>query len=126
MRELTGPLGLDDTPVLSDDGGAFVSLLDVVKAVKFTTEGWAHIKKLIVNDESVSQIPLFQRILAASDDDTMVFTAMIAIPYGLARVLEYDKAASERLVNYFAAAFVISMSRGYDLGREDERKARKD
>ena len=120
MSGLTDELGLDDTPSPPTDEH-ITNLLEVVKHIEFTPKGWAHVKKLIVEDDAVSQVPLFQRITAAAEDDLLMFTVMIAIPYGLARALGYSESRSERLINYFTASYVIAMSRGFDLGKADSK-----
>ena len=122
MEALTAELGLDDTPAPAMDEHV-TSLLEVVKNVEFTASGWEHVKKLIRGDPSVTRTPLFQRITGDSEDDLLMFTVMVAIPYGLAkslgRRLGYSSKNADNIINYFTAAFVIAMSRGYDLGRQD-------
>ncbi|KKM81484.1 hypothetical protein LCGC14_1329290 [marine sediment metagenome] len=122
MESLTEELGLGDTPAVLAEG--VTSLLEVVRKLEFTPQGWRHVKKLIVNDKAVSQTPLFQRITEANDEDLLLFTAMVAIPYGLARAMGYDEKHSEKLINYFTASYVIAMSRGYDLGKEDNQPSK--
>ncbi len=127
MKSLTEQLGLDDTPAAEGVDDAVTNLVDVVKHIEFTPKGWAYIKRLIVGDRSVDSVEFFRRVTEASDDDMMMFTALIAIPYGLARILRYSEKHSEQLINYFAASYVIAMARGYELGVEDsldERRTR--
>ena len=123
MRVLTDELDLGDTPspVTAENVTAF---LDVVKNIEFTAKGWAHVKRMIVTDEATDDIPLFQRIIDASEDDLLLFTAMIAIPYSLARNLGYDARKATKLIQYFTASYVLAMSRGYDLGAADSREER--
>ncbi len=118
LEALTEELDLGDTPlpVLAEH---VTNLLEVVKGLEFTPQGWAHVKRLIVNDKAISQIPLFQRITEENEDDLLLFTALIAIPYGLARALGYNEKLSEKLINYFTASYIIAMVRGYDLGKAD-------
>jgi hypothetical protein len=124
MEALTEALDLGDTPspVTVDDVTAF---LDVVKHIEFTAQGWARVKQMLVSDESISNTPLFQRIINASEDDLMLFTAFIAIPYSLARNMGYEARKADRLIQYFTASYVLAMSRGYDLGAEDSRAERR-
>ncbi len=127
MEAIAAELGLDDTPspVLDEH---VTSLLDVVKNIEFTASGWEHVKKLIRDDPSVTRTPLFQRITDGNDDDLLLFTIMVAIPYGLAkslgRRLGYSSKNADNIINYFTAAFVIAMARGYDLGVADSREER--
>lgn len=122
MEAIAAELGLDDTPAPALDEHV-TSLLEVVKNVEFTASGWEHVKKLIRGDPSVTRTPLFQRITGGSEDDLLMFTIMISIPYSLAqslgRRLGYSSKNADNIINYFTAAFVIAMSRGYDLGRQD-------
>ena len=127
MESIASELGLDDTPspVLDEH---VTSLLDVVKNIEFTASGWEHVKKLIRDDPSITRTALFQRITDEDENDLLLFTIMIAIPYGLAKTLGrrlgYSNKAADKLINYFTAAFVIAMNRGFDLGVEDSREAR--
>jgi len=122
MKSLVSELGLDDTPSAELDGGV-TSMFEVIKNIEFTASGWEHVKKLIRGDPSITRTSLFQRITDGNDDDLLMFTVMVAIPYGLAKTLGhrlgYDSRAAEKLINYMTASFVIAMSRGYDLGRQD-------
>ena len=124
LESMVSELGLDDTPQTAV-GTAMTSLLDVVKNIEFTPQGWAHVKQMIVNDKAASKIPLFQRITEADSDDLLLFTVMIAIPYGLAKALGYEGKNAEKLINYFTASYVIAMSRGYELGAKDSRAERR-
>lgn len=117
LETMVSELGLDDTP--QDMAETVTSLMDVVKTIEFTPSGWAHVKRLIATDKAVTEVPLFQRITEANEDDLLMFTVMIAIPYGLARAMGYDSKRSEKLINYFTGAFVIAMARGYELGKAD-------
>ena len=122
MESLVSELGLDDTPSPDLEAGV-TNMFDVIKGIEFTASGWEHVKRLIRNDPSITRTPLFQRITDGNDDDLLMFTIMVAIPYGLAKTLGqrlgYSTKAADKLINYMTAAFVIAMSRGYDLGRKD-------
>jgi len=106
MEALTSELGLNDTPSPILDS-RITSLLEVVKNVEFTTKGWEHVKKLIRGDPDASRTPLFQRITEGHPDDLLMFTIMIAIPYGLAKAygqkMGYSQNKSEAIINYFTA-----------------------
>ena len=127
MKSLVSELGLDDTPTTPLDEH-ITSLFEVVKNIEFTASGWEHVKKLIRSDESISQVSLFQRVTNASENDLLMFTVMVAIPYGLAKTLSnrlgYSQQSADKLINYFTGAFVIAMSRGYELGAADSREER--
>lgn len=122
MESLVSELGLDDTPSAELDEHV-TSMFEVVKNIEFTASGWEHVKKLIRGDSAITRTSLFQRITDGNDDDLLMFTIMIAIPYGLAKTLShrlgYDSQAADKLINYMTASFVIAMSRGYDLGKAD-------
>ena len=127
MESLVSELRLDDTPS-AELGGGVTNMFDVIKNIEFTASGWEHVKKLIRNDPAITRTPLFQRITDEDDDDLLMFTIMIAIPYGLAKTLGhrlgYSTQAADKLINYMTASFVIAMSRGYDLGYADADEAR--
>ncbi len=123
LKELTEERGLSDTPS-GDEGDAMTNLEDLVKNIEITPKGWAHVKQLIVGDKSVDRIEIFRRVTEMSEDDMLMFMALIAIPYGLARAMGYSEKHSERLISYFAASYVISMARGYDLGQKDSQDER--
>ena len=127
MESLVSELGLDDTPS-PDLREGVTNMFEVIKNIEFTASGWEHVKRLIRGDSAITRIPLFQRITDGNDDDLLLFTIMIAIPYGLAKTLGhrlgYDSQAADKLINYMTAAFVIAMSRGYDLGYADADEAR--
>ena len=127
MESIVSELGLNDTPSAELDEHV-TSLMDVVKNIEFIASGWEHVKKLIRDDPSITRTPLFQRVTDGNEDDLLLFTVMVAIPYGLAKTLGrrlgYDSQAADKLINYMTAAFVIAMSRGYDLGYADADEAR--
>lgn len=122
LETMVSELSLDDTP---QEMAETIILMDVVKNIEFTPAGWSHVKRLIANDEAVAEVPLFQRITEASEDDLLLFTVMIAIPYGLAKALGYKGKNAEKLINYMTGAFVIAMARGYELGAADSREERR-
>ena len=122
MESIVSELGLSDTPSAELDEHV-TSLMDVVKNIEFTASGWEHVKKLIRDDPSITRTPLFQRITDGDENDLLLFTVMVAIPYGLAKTLGhrlgYSSQSADKLINYFTASYVIAMSRGYDLGKAD-------
>ena len=115
LDELEEELGLGNTPAPDEPDGE----IPVVEAIEKLEFSWSHIRDLIMKADENPDTTLFRRILTASDDDAMIFTSMIGLPYYLAVTLGYDKKLSRQMTTFVAASYVIAMRRGYALGQQD-------
>lgn len=115
LRELEQELGLDNTPE-RDASDEEITLLEGIERTEFTVQGWARVYDLIMRAE---QNPDLFRRLVKNDDDTMLFTAMIALPYQLGLSLGYNSKLCEKLITFVAASYIIALSRGYKMGQDD-------
>ena len=119
LDELEEELGLEDTPAPDNEQDGEISLLEAIKKVEFSPSGWAHVRGLILRAEETADPALLRRAMIDSDDNTMLFTAMIALPYHLTKSLGYDKERCEKLLAFVAASYVIALSKGYEFGQQD-------
>ncbi len=118
LQELEQELGLDNTPA-SEAPDNEISILDAVKHIEFTPEGWARVRAIILRADKTADPELLRRIMVKDDSDSMLFIAMIALPYQLTKALGYAPKSCEKLITYITASYVIALSKGYELGQED-------
>ena len=117
LRDLEQELGLDNTPEPDEE----IDLWEAVKRIEFTTKGWARVYDLIIRAEPGTKPELFRR-LVKNNDDALLFTAMIALPYHLGITLGYDQKLCERMITFVGASYVVALSRGYKMGQDDAKK----
>lgn len=115
LDELEQELGLGDTPAPAERDNE----IPVIEAIEKLQFSWSQIRDLIMRADEEPDTTLFRRIMTASDDDALIFTAMIGLPYYLSLSLGYNKGLSRQLTTFVAASYVIAMRKGYALGQQD-------